>query len=130
MSAYQVHIYRTGIERKEAQRIADIMRYHSGKVGVNWFMAYSRTDSKTAKPVFIHTGKRGRPSKRITGRPVEAHIHCCVQGEHAYTAGERISKAINKRYNGKITRLQSMDAEHLKQFIVYSTKQAEMIRTG
>lgn len=132
-TAYQIWLFDTSISEQEYKQIVEQFRYHCRKSDVSWMCGYS-THSNTAHAEYIHTGKRGRPKKVITGSGVDAHQHNLLigtEGTSAYSTAHRICKALNKKYRKNVAQVHSVsDGAHLCNSIEYIARQSDVLRTG
>jgi len=133
-TAYQIELYITNLTIEEYKRIVEQFRYHCRKDGISWMCGYSTHDSDTAKAESIHTGKRGRPKKRIIGSGADSHQHNLFIGSEsksAYSTAHRIAGALDKKYKRKVCRVKSIsDGLHLHNSIGYITRQSDVMRSG
>ena len=95
---------------------------------------FSDTDSNDAEQVVDRLGKIGRPRKRVQGTKIDGHIHTVVIGNQntsAYKTACQIKCSIDKRYKKKVSRIESKgNSEHGYNYVRYSLRQANIIRTG
>lgn len=132
--AYSLEIYVTPMTMEDYLAITEKLKYYCKKDCISFLSVYSTTDSKTAKVVVEHTGKRGRPKKYIKGKKEKGHTHTLILGnknKSAYTTAKRIKHSINKRYKKPVCKIVSKGNDlQAYNFIGYCYKQADIVRTG
>lgn len=135
---YSIEIYKTPLSISEFENmIVERLKYYGRRDGVSWLAVYSTTDSKNAKQAVERTGKRGRPRKVVKGKKVEGHAHVLIIGnkeKSAYSTAQTVKNSIDKKYqyyNKKMSKVVSKgDNAHAYNFMEYSMKQADTVRTG
>lgn len=133
-TGYRIYLYITRLTIDEYKQIVEQFRYHCRKEGISWMCGYSTHESDTAKVEYIHTGKRGRPKRRVVGSSTNAHLHNLLMGtrtKSAYSTAHRLADAIDKKYKRKVCRVESVsDGLHLYNWIEYITRQSDVMRSG
>ena len=137
--AYQVRIFIQNLSLRDFLNISRKFQYYCGKDGVSWLCVYSSTDSENARPVFIKTGKPGRPKKKVEGDKVPAHMHFIIIGtsdKSPRQTGLKLTKSINKYgykkgFLTKKSQLHSLaDGDHFFNDVAYDLTQSDNYRSG
>ena len=122
------------LDKKGFLQLSEIIRYYCNQDNISYLVGFSQTDSKTAKPKYEKTGKRGRPRKIIQGRKVDGHIHnafTSTSGKSCRRTVLKISKAIDKKMGKNVTRIDSIrDNFGVYCYADYILKQSDFIRQG
>lgn len=129
---YRVEIFHTETDGLSSQDIESIKktleRYRKKHPHASYLFVESTTSD--VKGVIVNkTGKRGRPKKRPNGKKVAKHAHLAIIGDieqSAHSYAQDVSKAINKRFKHKKTKVESLGhMEYAINFIRYCYKQAD-----
>ena len=132
-TVYFIEIYKA-FDKQDFLRLCETVRYYCQKDNISYLFAFSTTDSKTAKPKYQMTGKRGRPRKVIQGKKVDGHIHNAFVGDKNKSCRQtilKIAKAINKKETKKITKINSIsNGVDVHDYAGYILRQSDIIRSG
>lgn len=130
---YYISIYKQ-YTKKGFLQLCEKVRYYCNKNDVSYLLGYSSTDSKTAKPKYKKTGKRGRPQKVIQGKKINGHIHSEFIGDKNKSCRQTvltIANAINKKELKKITKINSIpNGVDVHDYTGYILRQSDAIRSG
>lgn len=133
-NCYGLEVYQTPLTEKDFLQIVEKLKYYCKKDKVSFLAVFSTTASNTAEQAVEHTGKRGRPRKIVHGDKVDAHVHLSIVGtkeKSAYSTAQKVKKSIDKKYEKPVCQVQSKgNTVHAYNYIAYSLRQADMIRTG
>lgn len=133
-NCYRIWIFQKPLTVDDYYTLTKKFKYYCGKHGVSFLAVYSTTESDTARQAAVHTGKRGRPKKIVTGEKTDGHMHCIIKGtkdKSAYSATQEIEKSLNKKFKRNICKVDSLGkGNHAYNFINYCWKQADVFRTG
>ena len=131
---YYIEIYKQYTEQGFLQ-LCEKVRYHCSKHNVSYLLAFSTTDSKTAKPKHQRTGKRGRPRKIIDGKKVDGHCHNLFISDDKQKSCRqtilKIANSINKKEQRKVTKINSIsNGADVHDFTGYILRQSDILRAG
>ena len=127
---YSIEVYLAQLTESEFKTLFEKYRYYCRKNHCSCMVVFSDTDSKTAVQTIEHTGKVGRPKKRITGKKIAGHIHSIVVGNHSFSTAQQIKQSIDKRYGKKVASIKSKgDGIWGYNYIRYCLNQCNQYRT-
>lgn len=130
---YSIEVY-VPLSEHDFYIIVEKLKYYCRKNHISWLAVFSDTDSKDAEQVIDRVGKVGRPKKRVKGTKVDGHTHITLVGSESHSGYKTaciIKQSIDKKYKKKVSRVVSKgDFEHGHNFIRYSLRQANIVRTG
>lgn len=131
---YSIEVFVTPLNMHDYLLIVEKLKYFCRKDNISFLSVYSTTESKSAKLVITHTGKRGRPQKTILGKKIDGHTHTIIKGNNcksAYSTAKKIKKSIDKHYDKPVCKIVSKsDNIHAFNYIGYCIKQSDVLRTG
>ena len=113
---YSIEVYLAQLTESEFKTLFEKYRYYCRKNHCSCMVVFSDTDSKTAVQTIEHTGKVGRPKKRITGKKIAIDLE--------------LSDTIKKRYGKKVASIKSKgDGIWGYNYIRYCLNQCNQYRT-
>lgn len=138
---YNIELYVIGKELTQADIYSvenSLKRYRKQYPYCSYLIAESVIDSEQYNTYYEKTGKKGRPPKKFEGKKAPRHLHIIVIGDElhsAYTYGNKVVEAINKRFSKRFnTKVSSLKCKghDIKgaYFINYCLDQAQHYRTG
>lgn len=129
---YNLELYKTNITYNDFKSIFNTMNRYSKKFKeVSYLVVYSNVDSNCCIRKKLRNGQVGRPKVIVQGIGVAWHCHIVATGKNCYTYMEKVKKAVNKHFRGKVSKIVSKGTGKQAIYLIYyCKKQASRYRAN
>lgn len=123
---YNLELYKNHLSQNDFKSISNTMERYAKKFkDVSYLVVYSKVDSDCCVRRTLKTGQAGRPKTIVQGKEVAAHCHIIATGKKCYSYMEKVKQAVNRRFNGNVSKIVSKGkGQKAINLIYYCKKQA------